>query len=89
MPARPQLVVHMSFRTPFRGNSRCAVNVSIFCDVFTCFVLLLFLGKYVDFLRRLASCKILEELRLVSASCDENKLSFISVCRSSLTVLAR
>ena len=52
-------------------------------------VLLLFLGQYVDFLRRLASCKILEELRLVSASCDENKLSFISVCRSSLTVLAR
>ena len=38
MLACPQLVVHMSFRTPFRGISRCAVNVSIFCDVFTCFV---------------------------------------------------
>ena len=46
-------------------------------------VLLLFLGQYVDFLRRLASWKILEELRLVSASCDERKLSFISLCRSS------
>ena len=50
-------------------------------------VLLLFLEQYVDLLRRLASWKILEELRLVPASCNENKRSFIPLCRSSLTQL--
>ena len=76
MLACPQLVVHMSFRTPFRGISRCAVNESIFCDVFTCFV------TFPRTVCGFPSWKILEELRLVSASCDENKLSFISLCRS-------
>ena len=38
MPARLRLVVHMSFRTPFRDFWHCAVNVSIFCNVLTSFV---------------------------------------------------